>query len=117
MIDDEPLMTRFVAQSLKRAGFENVVCLNNPQDALAEISRLKPDLVLLDIVMPGISGLDLRAAIKNDSQFADISILMLSAANKKSKYESLNLGAVDFINKPVDAGDLVKRVRKALRVI
>ena len=79
MIDDEPLMTRFVAQSLKRAGFENVVCLNNPQDALAEISRLKPDLVLLDIVMPEIDGYTLCRKLQNYPALATIPMVFASA--------------------------------------
>lgn len=67
--------------------------------------------------MPEISGLDLLAKLREDERFRDVSVLMLSGANKKSKYQALNLGAVDFVNKPVDAEDLEVRVRKALRVI
>ncbi len=117
VIDDEPVMTLFVSKTLNKAGFENILAINNPHVALDEISRFQPDLILLDIVMPELSGLELLDSIRSDERFRDVTVLMLSAADKKSKYQALNLGAVDFINKPVDADDLEIRVRKALRVI
>jgi DNA-binding response OmpR family regulator len=117
VIDDEPVMTLFVSKTLNKAGFENILAINNPHAALDEISRFQPDLILLDIVMPELSGLELLDSIRSDERFRDVTVLMLSAADKKSKYRALNLGAVDFINKPVDADDLEIRVRKALRVI
>ena len=64
-----------------------------------------------------MSGLELLANIRDDERFRDLTVLMLSGADKKSKYQALNLGAVDFVNKPVDAEELEVRVRKALRVI
>ena len=117
VIDDDPIITRFVALCLRNAGFENVVCLNHSTAALEQIARLKPDLILLDIEMPHLSGLELLELLRRDEQYRDISIVMLSGSDKASKYRSLNLGAVDFINKPVDAEQLERHVRKALRVI
>ena len=117
VIDDEPMMTLFVKKILKKAGFENISGISDPSMALEKIAQFEPDLILLDIVMPGMSGLELLATIRADQRFRDVTVLMLSGANKQSKYRALNLGAVDFVNKPVDAEDLEIRVRKALRVI
>ena len=117
VIDDEPMMTKFVTHCLKSTGFENIHCVNDPNVAIEQIRQFQPDLILLDIVMPGTTGLDLLREIRDDQSLHETTILMLSAADKKSKYQALNLGAVDFINKPVDAEDLEVRVRKALRVI
>ena len=117
VIDDEPVLTLFVAKSLNSAGFKNVWGVNDPGIAIPEIRRIQPDLILLDIVMDGLSGLELLASIRGDQRLQDVTVMMLSAADKKSKYQALNMGAVDFINKPVDADDLEIRVRKALRVI
>ena len=117
VIDDEPMMTLFVKRILKKAGFENISGISDPNIALEKIAEVEPDLILLDIVMSGMSGLELLAIIRDDERFRDVTVLMLSGADKKSKYRALNLGAVDFVNKPVDAEDLEIRVRKALRVI
>jgi DNA-binding response OmpR family regulator len=117
VIDDEALMTRFVKHCLEKAGFKNVICFNDPSFGLEQIRRIRPDLILLDLVMPKISGLDMLEFIKNDEELDETTVLVLSAADKKSKYRALNLGAIDFINKPVDEEDLELRVRKALRVI
>jgi DNA-binding response OmpR family regulator len=91
--------------------------VNDPNVAIEQIRQFQPDLILLDIVMPGTTGLDLLKEIRDDQSLQETTILMLSAADKKSKYQALNLGAVDFINKPVDQEDLEVRVRKALRII
>ena len=117
VIDDEPMLTQFVKLVLKKDGFENLCCVNDPHQALDQIKKFQPDLILLDITMPGMSGLDLLEAIRNEPKFRDISVLMLSAAKKQAKYRALNLGAVDFINKPVKPDELKAGVRKALRVI
>ena len=117
VIDDEPIMTAFVNRCLRMAGFETICCVNDPTQAISEIRNVRPDLILLDIVMPGLNGLELLKSIRSDNGLAETTVLMLSAADKKSKYQALNLGAVDFINKPVDGEDLEIRVRKALRII
>lgn len=117
VIDDEPMMTLFVSICLEQEGFEHVCCLNDPKLAVTQIEKFQPDLILLDITMPNINGLELLEQIQQDPKFQDISVLMLSAADKKSKYQALNLGAVDFINKPVDPENLKNSIRKALRII
>lgn len=117
VIDDDPLITRFVNVFLKNAGFDQIVCLNQTVGAMEQIHQLRPDLILLDIEMPVISGLQLLEEIRDTFEFDDITVVMLSGADKASKYKSLNLGAVDFIDKPVHADELEIRIRKALRVV
>ncbi len=117
VIDDEPILTRFVSVCLRKQGFDHVCSINDPRKALEKIEEFQPDLILLDIAMPGINGLELLEQIRNTPKFREISVLMLSAATKKYKYQALNLGAVDFVNKPVDQERLVDSIRNALRII
>lgn len=117
VFDDDQLITRFVALCLKNAGFANVRCLNSTLDAIQQIDEYRPDLILLDIEMPHLDGLELLELIRADEKFEEILVVMLSGADKASKYRSLNLGAVDFIDKPVRADELEVRIRKALRVV
>ena len=110
-------MTRFVTSVLEGDGFTHVFGLNDPAIALTEIYRFQPDLILLDISMPEVNGLEILEAIQADEHLREVSVLMLSASTKQWKYRALNMGAIDFINKPVKADELLARVRKTLRVI
>jgi putative two-component system response regulator len=79
--------------------------------------RTEPDLVLLDIVMPRFTGLDILAAIRADAQFAHIPVVMLTALeDHQTKCQALSQGATDFLAKPVDPSELVSRVRNVLVV-
>jgi CheY-like chemotaxis protein len=117
VIDDEPILTHFVSVCLAKRGFEHVCSVNDPLQALAQIEDFQPDLILLDIAMPCLNGLELLEQIRSSPKFKDISVVMLSASTKKYKYQALNLGAVDFIDKPVDQERLVNSIRNALRII
>lgn len=117
VVDDEPLITRFVALTLSRAGFKGVECFHDATCVLEALSHRHPDLIVLDIEMPSKNGLELLQDIRSNPKWSEISIIILSGADKASKYRSLKLGAVDFIDKPVDGDELEIRIRKALRVI
>lgn len=117
VIDDEPLITRFVELTLTRAGFRKVETTNDPCQVLEILAQRHHDLIVLDIEMPKKNGLELLQEIRANPDFQEISIIILSGSDKASKYRSLNLGAIDFIDKPVDADELEIRIRKALRVI
>lgn len=117
VIDDEPLIIRVVTRFLQANGYQNVDSISDPRKALAKIAEAEPDLVLLDIMMPFIGGLDVLRAINARKKAAHLPVIILSAANDvDTKREALALGANEFLAKPVDPNDLILRVRNALVV-
>lgn len=117
VIDDEPLVTRTVASVLLHSGFEQVRCVNDSTKAIKEIAKFQPDLLLLDLFMPEVTGHQVLETLRSETRFSDIAILILSAADKASKYKSLRLGATGFVDKPVKPEDLVNAIQHVLRVI
>ena len=117
LVDDEPLNIKVVKKYLAGAGYSEFCSTTSPAEVLPMIIRNEPDLVLLDIVMPNFNGLDLLAAIRADAHLAHIPVVMLTAVeDRDTKYQALELGATDFLAKPVDPSELVSRVRNVLLV-
>jgi putative two-component system response regulator len=115
LIDDEELNTLIVQQYLKNSGYQNIVAVNEPKEALKAIQDEKPDLILLDIVMPEISGLQILEVLSITDLVSSIPVLVLTASSDASiRSQCLELGAADFLAKPLDPTDLVPRVRNAL---
>ncbi len=84
---------------------------------MATIRRCGPDILLLDIMMPGVSGLDILKTVRGNEEFRLMPVLVLTGAESQElKREALQLGATDFLAKPVDAEELVPRVQNALLV-
>lgn len=117
LIDDEPLITRFVEASLKKAGFKHVISLNDPTQAMELLGKISFDLIVLDIEMDKLNGLDLLKQIRESEELNDVSVIVLSGTNKAKKYRALRMGAVDFVDKPVAADELELRIRNALRIL
>lgn len=117
LVDDEPINIKVVRKYLAGAGYADFCSTTSPAEVLPMMIRAEPDLVLLDIVMPNFSGLDLLAAIRADAQLAHIPVVMLTALeDRDTKHQALALGATDFLAKPVDPSELVSRVRNVLLV-
>ena len=117
IIDDEQLVIRVVRRFLSSDGYENFFTLSDPRQALEAIESENPDVVLLDIMMPHVTGLDLLKVRKKSTELQHIPFIILSAtAENQIKREALQLGATDFLSKPVDPSDLVLRVQNALIV-
>jgi cyclic di-GMP phosphodiesterase len=115
MIDDENDSIRSVQRELSSAGFNNLVSTNEGAQALRILAETQPDLVLLDVAMPTVDGLEVLACIRADSKFALLPVLVLTAScDLVTKRRALELGATDFLPKPVDSNDLIPRVRNAL---
>jgi CheY-like chemotaxis protein len=110
IIDDVVLVGLSVSTQLKRAGFSNVQFESEPLKAMEVVSRFKPDMILLDILMPELSGLELLQQIREIQEYDHIIVLMLSAAGRDEQYKSLELGALGFIQKPTTADNLVRTV-------
>jgi EAL domain-containing protein (putative c-di-GMP-specific phosphodiesterase class I)/PleD family two-component response regulator len=115
MVDDEPLMTDLIQTHLEDEGYANFVVANDPRQALALLRSEQPAVLLLDLMMPQISGFDLLEAIRADRMLRYTPVIVLTAATgADSKLRALQLGATDFLSKPVDASELVLRVRNTL---
>ena len=112
IVDDEPQIVEICRDYLKAAGYETVTA-NNGTQALSLARREKPDLIVLDLMMPEMDGLDVCREIRRDS---DVPIIMLTArVHETDKLIGLELGADDYITKPFSPRELVARVRVVLR--
>lgn len=115
VIDDEPINIKLVRKVLQDVGFIRFSDVTDPQQALAKIRAEAPDIILLDIMMPHVSGLEILEAVRATSQFKHVPIIILTASSdRKTQLEALELGATDFLTKPVDRLELIPRVRNAL---
>jgi two-component system KDP operon response regulator KdpE len=112
IIDDEPQIRRIMRVTLTGAGYE-VDDAKTGEEGLVKVREFRPDLVLLDINMPGMGGLAACKAIRAD---ANTAIIMLTVHNTEAaKVEALDAGADDFITKPFSTPELLARIRAALR--
>ena len=117
VVDDEKLNILTVCNYLKQEGYASFITLTDPREALKSLRANKPDCLLLDIKMPQISGLDILRAKSMDAGLEHIpSIVLTASTDPLIKREALELGATDFLTKPVDPNDLIPRVRNALLV-
>jgi two-component system alkaline phosphatase synthesis response regulator PhoP len=112
IVDDEPRIAEIARDYLENAGF-SVMTAGNGVAALAMIQRTHPDLVVLDLALPGMDGLDVARTVRRDS---NVPIIMLTARVEESdKLVGLELGADDYITKPFSPRELVARVRAVMR--
>jgi len=112
VVDDEPKIVQLARDYLEHAGFA-VVTAGDGRSALAAIRTRRPDLVVLDLALPELDGLDVTRAIRSDS---NLPIVMLTARDDElDKLLGLELGADDYITKPFSPRELVARVRAVLR--
>jgi two-component system, OmpR family, KDP operon response regulator KdpE len=112
VVDDEAQIRRIMRTTLTASGYE-VDDAKTGEEALEKVRAFRPDLVLLDINMPGMGGLAACRAIRGDSQAA---IIMLTVRNTEaSKVEALDAGADDYITKPFSTPELLARIRATLR--
>jgi two-component system KDP operon response regulator KdpE len=112
VVDDEPQILRFLRTSLGANGFE-IVEATSGAEALRRAAADAPEIMVLDLGLPDMDG---KAVIKSLREWSEIPIIVLSArAREAEKIEALDLGADDYINKPFGVGELLARLRAALR--
>ena len=115
IVEDDPDIAELVAHYLDKAGFttERIV---SGRDALAAIAAKLPDLVVLDLMLPQVDGLEICRTVRSDEKTAAIPIIMLTArADESDRIVGLELGADDYLAKPFSPNELVARVRALLR--
>jgi two-component system KDP operon response regulator KdpE len=112
VVDDEPQIRRIMRTALTGAGYE-IEDAKTGEEALDRLREFRPDLVLLDINLPGMGGLAACRSIRADS---NVAIIMLTVHNTEAaKIEALDAGADDFVTKPFSTPELLARIRAALR--
>jgi two-component system KDP operon response regulator KdpE len=113
LVDDEPSIQRSVAQLLRSRGYE-VDVAGTGADALKHVTQYRPDLIVLDLGLPDISGVEVCQSIRVESE--TVPIVVLSAARTEAdKVNALEMGADDYVTKPFGPDELVARVKVALR--
>jgi len=112
LVDDEAAIVRFLRPALEANDFE-IISAGTVAEAIKRVAADSPDLVLLDLGLPDGDGKDV---IRRAREWSDVPIIVLSAREREAeKIESLDLGADDYVNKPFNIGELMARIRTALR--
>jgi len=117
VVDDEEVIRLTVESVLKDEKFK-VISAVNGQDCLDKLKKSKPDLILLDIMMPGLTSKEILTAIRKDKKTAKIKIIFLTAVRfAEITQKDLVIGnVVDFVEKPFNNENLIRRIKKALHV-
>ena len=115
LLDDEQINLDVVTEFLKLEGYDQIVSSTDPKQAMQDILLDPPDVLFLDIQMPGISGLDILAAIRENSTTKNLPVIILTAtSDEAAKVKALELGANDLLRKPLQRVDLILRLRNTL---
>ncbi|MFN8546288.1 MAG: EAL domain-containing protein [Candidatus Binatia bacterium] len=115
MIDDEPLNIEVLQTFLEEAGYREFVPTSAPREAIGLMADRRPDVVLLDLVMPEMSGFEILERMRADDGLRHVPVIVLtSATDSETKLKALELGATDFLAKPVDSSELALRLRNTL---
>jgi len=114
-VDDEEDILELISYNLEREGY-SVTCVTSGEEALATAKAERPDLCILDLMLPGIDGLEVCKTLKSDPKTSSIAIIMLTAKVEEADIVTgLELGADDYITKPFSRRVLLARVRAVLR--
>ncbi|MDP2172350.1 MAG: response regulator [Candidatus Cloacimonadaceae bacterium] len=120
LVDDEAINLKLLKTILNQAGFENVMQFISGEDMLSVLETTIPDVILLDIMMPGISGYEVLERVKSNPLQLNVPFIMITAASHEPEMEpmrkSFELGAVDYITKPFSSIELVMRIQSALKL-
>jgi twitching motility two-component system response regulator PilH len=111
LVDDSKTELHFLSELLTKRGY-SVRTAEDGEDAMRRLGEDKPDLILMDVVMPGQNGFQLTRAITRDPRFADVPVIMCTSKNQETdKVWGMRQGARDYIVKPVDADELVAKIK------
>ncbi len=115
LVDDEPINTDVLQTYLTGEGYSNFVSTSDSSQAISMMQAEKPDVVLLDLMMPEVSGFDVLQAMRGNKGLQHIPVVILTSSDDAdTKLRALQLGAMDFLAKPVDASELALRLRNTL---
>jgi DNA-binding response OmpR family regulator len=110
--DDDPVILRLIEVNLGLEGFE-VETATGGEDAIAKAAQVRPDVILLDVMMPGVTGWDVAARLKADQATSNIPLVFLSARSQdEDKRKGEELGVAAYVSKPFDPVELVATIRR-----
>jgi adenylate cyclase len=115
VVDDVPQNIKLLDALLTPRGYE-VIPASSGEEALAKVASERPDLVLLDIVMPGMDGYEVCRRLRSDDITAVLPVVMITASGEQEKVSAIEAGADDFITKPLDQAELMARIRSLVRI-
>ena len=116
IVDDEIQNRKLLEAVLRPEGYDTL-CVANGEEALASVAQRRPDLILLDIMMPGMDGYEVAGILKADPVTSSIPIIMVTAQDDRAaRLASLTAGAEDILTKPIDRAELWLRIRNLLRL-
>jgi twitching motility two-component system response regulator PilH len=111
IVEDDKLFLQRLARAMESRGFA-VRTAEDGEDAMRRLDEEKPDLILMDVVMPGQNGFQLTRAITRDARFTDVPVIMCTSKNQETdRVWGMRQGARDYIVKPVDADELVAKIK------
>ena len=111
LVDDSKTELHFLSDLLEKRGYR-IRTAENGEEAMRRLGEEKPDLILMDVVMPGQNGFQLTRAITRDPRFVDVPVIMCTSKNQETdKVWGMRQGARDYIVKPVDADELVAKIK------
>jgi twitching motility two-component system response regulator PilH len=111
VVDDSKTELMFMTDLLQKNGF-SVKTAENAEDAFRRLAEEKPDLILMDVVMPGQNGFQLTRAITRDPLYADVPIIMCTSKNQETdRVWGMRQGARDYITKPIDSDELMAKIK------
>jgi DNA-binding response OmpR family regulator len=114
VVDDDAFIRRPLEFILRQEGFDPITADGGPA-CMQRLAEARPDLIIMDVMMPGTDGFELCKTIKREARYASIPIILLSARNRELDRErGLSLGATDFLAKPYSPAELLSRVREVL---
>jgi DNA-binding response OmpR family regulator len=116
IIEDDKFLRQLITQKLLKEGYDVLEAIDG-EEGLKKVKEEKPDLVLLDLILPGIDGFEALSQMKKEDSLARIPIIILSNLGQKEDVErGLNLGAVDYLIKAhFTPGEIIEKVKKALK--
>lgn len=115
IVDDEEHIIELITFNLELKGYE-VDSASDGEEALQKFKKIKPDLILLDIMLPKINGIEVCRRIRESEELPDVAIIMLTARGmEKDKVEGLEVGADDYITKPFSIQELMARIKAVMR--
>ncbi len=117
VVDDQPINVQLLKRKLEREGID-IVTAYSGQEALEAVAATKPDLILLDVMMPDMDGIEVCQRLQSREATRSIPVIFITArSSKEGKLEGLGVGAVDYITKPIDLDETLARVQTQLRFV
>lgn len=118
IVDDIPINTKLLGKLLEPAGFKSTLQYNNSQLALDSVKSVNPDIILLDVMMPGVDGFSFLSAIREDHSMDHIKIIMVSAVSESEEIQKAgSIGANDYLTKPINAKRLYSCIANQIEKI